>query len=120
MRRTLTLVQEVAVADILRARAKVVDGSVEFEDGWSDAKIAELAGVAADQVASVRRRLMGNVNRKRDDDPAAGSARVAAIEAEVAAIKAEIATLRASAQRSVATAPLQFGDTWAGRPEEQT
>lgn len=99
-RRTLTLPQQVAIADALRARSAIVDGAVEFAEGWDDQKIADLCGVEVDQVASVRRRLLGNIHRKREataEDLARTSAAlqksVDGLSQALAALSARVAAL---------------------------
>jgi len=84
MRRTITLLQQVTIADHLRARTKIVDGAVEFEANWTEARIAELVGVAPDQVASVRRRLLGNLRRRKEPTMAELEERISALERRIA------------------------------------
>lgn len=102
VKRTLTLAQQVAVADALRLHSRTVDGAVEYAEGWDDAKVAEALGIAPEQVASVRRRLLGKLAKR--DDAATEAARAIVAEmlrpfaAEIAALRERLAAVEVLAE----------------------
>lgn len=106
-RRHMSRKEILAVAELLRLHATVVDGAVHFSSGYDDAKIAALVApdLNAKHVANLRIELMGHTSTHSDrvesTDLKKISARMAAISDRQIETRAEIRALRNEVQAAL-------------------